>query len=158
MSKTVKVIVEGGKATPAPPLGPALGPLGVNIGQVVAEINAKTNHFNGMKVPVIVTVDPKTRKFELTVGTPPTSALLLGALNKEKGAQNPKTENIGSLKFEDIIEIAKKKTHDMLSSSLKNASKEVLGTCRSMGITVENKSLKEVVKEIHQGNYDTYFK
>ena len=157
MSKSVRVLVEGGKATPAPPLGPALGPLGVPIGKVVAEINTKTKQFNGMKVPVTVTVDPKTREFELEVGTPPTTALILKTLKLDKGAQKAKEEVVGTLKIEDIVEVAKNKVDGMLSYDLKNAAKEVIGTCRSMGINVNDKRPKEIIEEINQGKYDNLF-
>ncbi|MBI3035213.1 50S ribosomal protein L11, partial [Candidatus Woesearchaeota archaeon] len=76
-TQTVEALVEGGKATAAPPLGPALGPLGVNIGQIVSDINKKTSVFNGMQVPVKVIVNMDTKKFEISVGTPPASALIL---------------------------------------------------------------------------------
>jgi large subunit ribosomal protein L11 len=91
--QTVESLVEGGKATAAPPLGPALGPLGVNIGQVVAEINKKTESFKGMQVPVKVIVDSETKDFKVTVGTPPASALINSALhfavNKTPGTPGP---------------------------------------------------------------------
>ena len=80
MAETIEVLVEGGKASAGPPLGPALGPLGVNVMQVVNAINEKTKHFDGMKVPVKVIVDPKTKGFEIEVGTPPVTALILKEL------------------------------------------------------------------------------
>ncbi len=83
--ETVEALVEGGKATAAPPLGPALGPKGVNIGQVVAEINKKTESFKGMQVPVKVIIDPDTKEFEITVGTPPASSLIKKETGIEKG-------------------------------------------------------------------------
>ena len=157
MSKSIKVLVEGGKATPAPPLGPALGPLGLNIGKVVGEINAKTKQFDGMKVPVTVIVDPKTREFELDIGTPPTTALILKSLKIEKGAQNAKEEVVGSLKMEDVVEIAKNKVDGMLSYDLKNAAKEVIGTCKSMGVNINDKAPNEIIDEINQGQYANLF-
>ena len=91
-TQTVESLVPGGKATAAPPLGPALGPLGVNIGQIVADINKKTSMFNGMQVPVKVKVDMDTKKFEISVGTPPASSLVLKEAGVEKGSGNPKTD------------------------------------------------------------------
>ena len=98
----IKVLVEGGKATAAPPLGPALGPAGVNIGQVVAEINKKTADFKGMKVPVKVTVKGD-KSFTISVGTPPVSALVKKAAGIEKGASNPLADKVDDLKVEQII-------------------------------------------------------
>ena len=86
MEQTIEVMVEGGKATAAPPLGPALGPLGVNIQRVVDEINNKTRDLEGVKVPVKVTVDATTKEFRIEVGKPPISALVLKELNLEKGS------------------------------------------------------------------------
>ncbi len=145
----IKVLVQGGRATPGPPLGPALGPLGVNIGQVVAEINKKTKEFEGMTVPVTVRVDEKTRQFEIIVGSPPTSALIKKELGIEKGSKAG--EVVGDLPFEKVVEIAKKKMGDMGVKSLKAAVKNVLGTCVSMGVTVDGKPPKEVIKEIEEG-------
>ena len=86
---TVEVLVEGGSATPGPPLGPAIGPLGINMMQVVEEINNKTADFKGMKVPVKIIVDSSTKEFEIEIGTPPTTALVMDELNIEKGSHEP---------------------------------------------------------------------
>ena len=152
--KTVKLLVEGGKATPGPPIGPALGPYGVNIAQVVKEINQKTKQFEGMKVPVKVIIDVKTRKWEVEVGTPPTSALILRELGVEKGSGNPKEEKIGNLTFEQVKKIAKVKLGQSYAKTLKSAVLEVLGTCVSMGVTVEGKDPREVQREVKGGAYD----
>ncbi|HLC97711.1 MAG TPA: 50S ribosomal protein L11, partial [Candidatus Nanoarchaeia archaeon] len=90
--QTVEIMVEGGKATAAPPLGPALGPTGVNIGQVVMEINKKTADLKGMQVPVKVTVNTETKEFSIVIGTPPAAALIKKEAGIEKGASNPLTE------------------------------------------------------------------
>ncbi|MEM3965045.1 MAG: 50S ribosomal protein L11, partial [Thermoplasmata archaeon] len=115
MVQTIEILVEGGKATPGPPLGPALGPLGVNIGQVVKEINEKTKNYEGMQVPVKVSVDPKTKTFTVTVGTPPVSALIKKELGIEKGSGSPKANKVGDLSLEKVIKIAKMKVQDSLS-------------------------------------------
>lgn len=153
-SETVQVMVEGGKATAAPPLGPALGPLGVNIGQVVSEINKKTQDFKGMQVPVKVTVDRDTKQFTITIGTPPASQLILKEAKIQKGSGNPKTELVADLKIEQIIKIAKMKSDSLLGKTLKERVKEILGTCRSMGIMVEGKLADETIKEVNEGKYD----
>ncbi|WP_456471618.1 50S ribosomal protein L11 [Methanocaldococcus sp.] len=156
--EVVEVLITGGQATAGPPLGPAIGPLGINVMQVVKEINEKTKEYAGMQVPVKVIVDTEKRTFEIEVGIPPTSALIKKELGIEKGAHEPRHEVVGNLTMDQVIKIAKIKKDAMLSYTLKNAVKEVLGTCGSMGVTVEGKDPKEVQKEIDAGVYDEYFK
>ena len=148
MVQTIEILVEGGKATPGPPLGPALGPLGVNIGQVVKEINEKTKNYEGMQVPVKVSVDPKTKTFTVTVGTPPVSALIKKELGIETGSGSPKANKVGDLSLEKVIKIAKMKVQDSLSPTIKAMVMEVLGSCVSMGITVDGKDPKEIQEKI----------
>lgn len=154
MKSRVKVLVEGGKASPGPPLGPALGPLGVNVGQVVAKINEKTGSFSGMKVPVIVVVDKKTRQFDVEVGSPPVSALIKKELGVEKGAKTSGTEVVGNLSLAQAINIAKLKSGSTLAKDLKASLKEVLGTCVSLGVTVDGKDAREVQREITEEKHD----
>jgi large subunit ribosomal protein L11 len=156
--QTVESLVEGGKATAAPPLGPALGPLGVNIGQVVAEINKKTASFKGMQVPVKVIVDSDTKEFEITVGTPPASSLIKKEAGLEKGASNPLTDKVADLKIEQIIKIAKMKEDNLLGKELKNKIKEIMGTCQSMGVKVEGDNIPEALKRVDQGEFDQKIK
>ncbi len=151
---TVEVLIEGGKATAAPPLGPALGPLGVNIGQVIADINKKTESFKGMQVPVKVTVDSETKKFEISIGTPPASSLIKKEAGVDKGAGNPKTEKVADLKIEQIIKIAKMKEDSLLGKDLKAKIREIVGTCNSMGVMVEEVSAMEALKQIAEGKFD----
>jgi len=158
MSPEVKLLVDGGKATPGPPIGPALGPFGLNVGKVVAEINEKTKDFEGMKVPVTIVIDAKTKQYEIRVGLPPVSALIRKELGLERGAQNPGKEVVGNLTIEQAVKIAKIKREGSLAKSLKTAVKEVLGTCVSMGVTVEGKDPRTVQKEIDEGKYDEVIK
>ncbi|MCY0851370.1 50S ribosomal protein L11 [Thermoplasma acidophilum] len=152
MAQSVKTMVEGGKATTGPPIGPALGPLGLNVAQVVKEINEKTKEFQGMRVPVTITVvDPETKKYEITVGIPPTSALLKKKLGIEKGAAKRKEAIAGNATLDQIVDVAKTKMASMLASDLKAATLEVLGTCVSMGINVDGKDPKEVQRQIKAG-------
>lgn len=153
-TETVEILIDGGKATPGPPLGPAIGPLGINMMQVVEQINQKTADFEGMKVPVKVIVDTSTRDFEVTVGTPPTTALIMDELKIEKGSQDPGVDKVADLKIEQALKVARMKFDALLSADYKHATKEVIGTCVSMGITVEGKDPREVQKEISQGVYD----
>ncbi|MDN5358182.1 MAG: large subunit ribosomal protein [Candidatus Diapherotrites archaeon] len=151
MTVELRFLVPGGKATPGPPIGPALGPLGVNAGKVVADINKATAKFAGMMVPVILKIDPATKEYEIEVGTPPTSALALKKIGKEKGASNPGSEVVGNMTLNDVIEIAKEKLPEMNTTSLRSAVLTVLGTLVSAGINVDGKHPKEVQRAIKAG-------
>jgi len=153
-TQTVEALVEGGKASAAPPLGPQLGPLGVNIGQVVAEINKKTGVFNGMQVPIRIKVDTDTKTFEITIGTPPASGLIKKEANLEKGSGKAKHEMVADILIEQVIKIAKMKETATLGKTLKEKVKEVIGTCQSMGILVEGKQAKETLKDVDSGLFD----
>jgi len=109
MSETIKALVEGGKASAGPPLGPALGPMGVNIMQVINTINDKTKEFNGMKVPVKVIIDPVTKNFEIKVGTPPAASLIINEMGGEKGASSPSRHTAGNITIDQAIKVAKMK-------------------------------------------------
>lgn len=157
MAETIKALVEGGKASAGPPLGPALGPLGVNIMQIINTINEKTKQFDGMKVPVKVIVDPKTKDFQIEVGTPPATSLILKELGLEKGSGSAGTHKIGNITVDQAIKVAKMKYDNLLGKELKQKTKEVIGTCVSIGITVEGKTPLEVQKAIDEGEYDSKF-
>jgi large subunit ribosomal protein L11 len=149
--KVVELLVGGGQATAGPPLGPALGPLGINTMAVVTKINELTKDYAGMKVPVKVAVDLEDKTFEVTVGTPTASALIVSELKIEKGSGTPNTA------MEHLVRIAKIKAPQLLAQTVKNAAKEMLGTCVSMGVTIEGKDPREVQEEIDAGNYDELF-
>ena len=153
--KIVEALVNGGQATAGPPLGPALGPLGVNVLAIVTKINEITQDYSGMKVPVKISVDTDNKEFEVTVGTPTTSALLVSELGVTKGSGTPNTEKIGNLSIDQVIRIAKVKADDVLGRDLKAAVKEVLGTGVSMGVTIEGKDPRIVQQEIDNGKYDS---
>ncbi len=155
--KVVELIVSGGHANAGPPLGPALGPLGVNIVAIVNKINEITKEYAGMKVPVKISVDTEEKTFEITVGTPTASALIVAELKVEKGSGTPNTVKIGDLTMEQILKIAKIKGPQLLSPTVKKATKELLGTCVSLGVTVEGKDPREVQKDIDAGNYEQLF-
>jgi len=156
--KAVEALISGGKASGGPPLGPALGPLGVNLIAIVNRINELTHEFSGMKVPVKVTVDVETKEFEVEVGTPPTAALIIKELGAEKGSSNPKAQKIGNLTLDQVKRLAKMKMSQTYAKGLKAAAKEVIGACVSMGVTVEGKDPKEIQREIDQGIYDSVLK
>jgi len=155
--KVVELLVSGGQANAGPPLGPALGPLGVNIMAVVTKINELTRDYAGMKVPVKVAVDVENKTFDVTVGTPTASALIVAELKVEKGSGTPNTVKVGNLTMEQIVRIAKIKRTELLAQTLKSAAKEMLGTCVSLGVTVEGKDPREVQSEIDDGKYEELF-
>jgi large subunit ribosomal protein L11 len=155
--KVVELIVSGGQANAGPPLGPALGPLGVNLVAIVNKINEITKEYAGMKVPVKISVDTEEKTFEVTVGTPTASALIVAELKVEKGSGTPNTVKIGDLTIEQMIKIAKIKGPQLLAPTLKKATKELLGTCVSLGVTVEGKDPREVQKDVDAGNYEQLF-
>jgi len=155
--KVVELLISGGQATAGPPLGPALGPLGVNTMAVVNRINELTRDYAGMKVPVKVAVDVENKEFEVSVGTPTASALVVSELKIEKGSGTPNTAKVGNLSMDQLVRIAKIKRAELLARDLKDAAKEMLGTCVSMGVTVEGKDPREVQKEIDEGKYEELF-
>jgi large subunit ribosomal protein L11 len=142
----VSILVEGGKAAAGATLGSALGPLGVNVGQVVAKINEETKQFGGMRVPVIIRVDPNTRAFTLVVGRPPVAALLLKEAKKEKGSGKPKTETVGDVPLDAIRRIAESKGQDLEGRSIEEKVNQVIGTCVSLGLTVGGEDPRAVLK------------
>jgi len=151
LANVVEALVPGGKASAGPPLGPALGPLGVNVAQVVAKINEQTKDLNGMQVPVKIKVKSRT-EFEIEVGTPPTSALILKEIGIEKGTGDKST--VGNLSIEQVIKIASIKRKTLLSKTLKNAAREIIGTAGSLGVTVEGLPSKEAQLVVANGKYD----
>jgi len=131
----VKVQIPGGKATPAPPVGTALGPHGINLGQFVSQFNEKTRDLNGMVVPAVITIYDD-RSFTFVLKSPPASVLLKQAAKLAKGANNPKTEKVGTVSKAQVLEIAKAKMEDLNAIDLEAAGRMVAGTARSMGIEV----------------------
>ena len=156
---TVDLLVDGGKASPGGAMGPALGPLGVNIGQVVQEINKKTQAYSGMKVPVKIVVNKKSKSFELEIGIPPASALVLKAAGLSKASGEPNSgEVVGNITFPQLIDAAKAKWDDLAASTIGAACKEILGTMVCMGVTCEGKDPRVVQKEIDEGVYNDLLK
>jgi len=131
----IKVQVPGGQATPAPPVGTALGPHGVNIGQFVQQFNERTRELAGTIVPVVITVF-NDRSFLFEVKSPPAAVLLKKYASIAKGSDNPKRNKVGTVTDAQVEEIAKTKFQDMNSSSIEQAKKVIAGTARSMGIEV----------------------
>jgi large subunit ribosomal protein L11 len=156
--KSVSALVSGGEASAGPPLGPALGPIGVNVLQVVNAINEKTKDFPGMKVPVKVEVDPETKKFTVEVGLPPTAALVAKEANITKGSGSAGVNYAGNIGMDGAVKIAKMKLESSYAKDIKGVVKEIIGSCLSSGIKVEDKSAKEVYHDISAGKYDELFR
>jgi len=150
----ISSLVTGGGASAGPPLGPALGPLGVNIMEVIKAINEKTKDFEGMKVPVTVSVDPDTKKWDIEIGIPSAAALILKEAGIQKGSGTSGTEWVGDVTIESIVKVANTKLDKSYASSIKSVAKSIIGTCLALGIKIEGKTPKEITAEINEGKWD----
>ena len=151
---TISTLVEGGSASAGPPLGPELGPLPADVGEVVSAINEKTKDFEGMEVPVDVEVDEDTGDFTIEVGTPPTAQLITDELGIEKGSGEPNKNKVADMDFATACKVARMKSTDLLGMDLRGAVKEVIGTAQSMGITVDGEEALKIQEKIGKGEYD----
>jgi large subunit ribosomal protein L11 len=131
-----KFQVPGGQATPAPPVGTSLGKFGINLGQFVSQFNERTREYNGIPIPVVVTVY-SDRSFEFITKSPPASALLKIAAGIAKGSGVPNKEKVGKVTRAQVEDICKKKMADLNARDLAHAARMIEGTARSMGITIE---------------------
>ena len=156
--KVISALVAGGEATAGPPLGPALGPLGVNVLAIVNEINKVTSDFKGMRVPIKVEVDQETKQFSVSVGTPTTSALLAKEAGIAKGSAKPNLEFVADITFDKLLGIARSKVSGSYAQTLRSAVREVVGSCVSMGIKVEGTDPRELMKQIEGGKWDDRLK
>ncbi|MEK6896454.1 MAG: 50S ribosomal protein L11 [Nanoarchaeota archaeon] len=154
----VKLMVDGGSMKPGPSIAQQLGPLGINLGKVISDVNTATESFNGMKVPVEIDVNPKTKQFSIHVFSPPVAELIKKEAGVEKGSGNPLETKIGNLAIEQIISVAKTKQTNMLAKDLRAAVKMVVGSCVSLGVMVEDRPAKEVEADIDAGIYDKEIK
>ncbi len=159
MGKPQKIssLVTGGKASAGPPLGPALGPLGVNIMEVINAINEKTKDFEGMKVPVTVSVDTDTKKYDIEIGIPSAAALLMKEAGIQKGSGTSGTDWAGDITIDSVIKVANAKLETSYASSIKEVSKTIIGTCVPLGLKIEGKTPKEMTAEINDGKWDQKF-
>ena len=153
----VSSLVTGGAASAGPPLGPALGPLGVNIMEVIGAINEKTKNFEGMKVPVTVIVDSDTKKYEIDIGIPSASALILKEAGIQKGSGASGTDWVGEITMDSVIKVANTKHDNSYATSLKSTTKTIVGTCLALGIKIDGKTPKEITAEISDGRWDEKF-
>lgn len=154
----INLLVEGGNMQPGPTLSQKIGPLGVNMGQIIQQANKSTENFKGMKVPIEVEIDSQTKEIKVHVFSPPVSELVKKELGLEKGSGEQKKLRVGNASIEQIISVAKNKLPNIISKDLKSAVKEVVGTCVSLGLLIENKPAKEFMEDIVSGKYDKEIK
>jgi len=156
MGETVEALVDAGKASAGPPLGPALGPSGVNVKQVIKEINSLTKNMEGMKIPVKVKVGDD-KSFSITVGTPPASSLIKKILGIAKGSGEAGTVIAADLPLEKAIKVAQQKGPSLTGGDIKAMTSEILGVAKSMGLSCESKDPKEIQALIKSGELDDRF-
>lgn len=156
MAGTIEVLVPGGQANPGPPLGPELGPTPVDVQAVVQQINDETAAFDGMEVPITVEYEDDG-SFEIEVGVPPTAELIKDEVDFDTGSGEPNEEFVADMTVEQVRTIAEQKSSDLLAYDLKNAAKEVVGTCVSLGVTIEGNDAREFKDRIDEGEYDDVF-
>src|SRR3989344_3401268 len=150
----IKLLIEGGEMKVNPTIAQKLGPLGLNMGKIISDVNNATSSFKGVKVPVAIDIDAKTKQYKIEVSTPPTAGLLKKELEIEKGTSASSKQKVGNAAIEQIIKVAKIKQEGMLINNFKSAVKTVVGSCVSLGILIEGKEAKEIENEIDDGNYD----
>ncbi|MFB6266105.1 MAG: 50S ribosomal protein L11 [Halodesulfurarchaeum sp.] len=153
MAETIEILVPGGQADPGPPLGPELGPTPVDVQAVVQEINDRTAAFDGTEVPVTITYE-EDGSFEIEVGVPPTAALIKDEAGFETGSGEPAEEFVADLSIEQVKTIAEQKLPDLLAYDVKQAAKEVAGTCVSLGVTIEGDDARTFKRKVDEGEYD----
>jgi large subunit ribosomal protein L11 len=156
MADTIEVLVPGGQADPGPPLGPELGPTPVDVQAVVQEINDRTEAFDGTEVPVTVTYE-EDGSFEIEVGVPPTAELIKDEAGFDTGSGEPQENFVADLSVEQVKQIAEQKHPDLLAYDITNAAKEVVGTCVTLGVTIEGEDAREFKEKIDSGDYDEVF-
>ncbi len=149
----IKLIVDGGDMKPGPAVAQQIGPLGINFGKVIADVNSVTSGFKGTKVPVEIDVDSKTKEYKIKVFSPPVSELIKKELSLEKGSGAAKSVKVGNIPFESIVSIARTKMPNLLAKDLKSSIKLVVGTCQSLGVLIDDKEAKEIEKDIESGLY-----
>ena len=154
----IKLLVEGGSMQPGPALSQQIGPLGLNVGQIISKVNDATKDFNGLKVPVELIINNSTKEISIKVFSPPVSELLKKEIGFEKGSGLQKKTKVANASIEQIISVAKQKYSNLLCNDLKSAVKTIVGTCGSLGILIENKLPKEIEQEINEGKYDKEIK
>lgn len=155
---SIKLLVDGGAMKPGPAIAQQLGPMGINMGKVISDVNSATIEFKGMQVPVTIDVDAKSKTFSVKVLSPSVSALIKKELNLSLGSGARKKYQVGNIAFEKVIAITKQKQSDMLANDFLSALKSVIGSCMAIGILIDSKDPKIVIEEINDGKYDKEIK
>lgn len=140
--------------TPGPAVAQQLGPMGINMGKVISDVNAATQEFKGINLPVHLTVNPETKEVSIKVLSPPTSELIKKELGIEKASGARLKQRVGNFAIEQVISIAKAKHDSMLSNDFMATLKSVLGTCQALGVLIESKEVKEIMEEIDEGRFE----
>ncbi|MGQ3328347.1 MULTISPECIES: 50S ribosomal protein L11 [Halorubrum] len=153
MAGTIEALVPGGQANPGPPLGPELGPTPVDVQDVVSQINEETAAFDGMEVPVTIEYDDDG-SFTIEVGVPPTAELIKDEAGFETGSGEPQEDFVADMSIEQVKKVAEQKSTDLLAYDVKNAAKEVGGTCASLGVTIEGEDARTFDDRVDAGDYD----
>ncbi|GAB7009284.1 50S ribosomal protein L11 [Halorubrum trueperi] len=153
MAGTIEALVPGGQANPGPPLGPELGPTPVDVQDVVSQINDETAAFDGMEVPVTIEYEDDG-SFTIEVGVPPTAELIKDEAGFETGSGEPQKDFVADMSIEQVKKVAEQKSTDLLAYDVKNAAKEVGGTCASLGVTIEGEDARTFDDRVDAGDYD----
>lgn len=154
----VKLIVEGGSMKPGPAVAQQLGPMGINMGKVITDVNEATKGYKGIKVPVELDVNAKTKTYTIAVFSPPVAEMIKKELGIEKGSGLAGKSYVGNIAFERVLSVAKSKQADLLSRDLKAAVKLVVGTCYALGVLIDSKTPKEITGMINSGEFDSAIK
>jgi len=149
----IKLLVEGGNMSPGPAVAQQLGPMGINMGKVISDVNTATSEFKGVTVPVHLTVNPETKEVTIKVLSPPTSELIKKELGIEKASGARLKQRVGNFAIEQVISVSKAKHDHMLSNDFMATVKSIIGTCQALGVLIENKEPKEILEEIAEGKY-----
>ena len=151
MSEKIQLMIEGGKATANPQMAQSLGPKGINIGDVLSQINEKTSAFKGMKIPITIEIEGKD--YTITAGTPPVSELIKKEAGIDKGAGEPNLDKKANLGIEQVIKISKMKQDSILHNNFTSVVKSVIGSCNTLGVLVEGKKARDVCQSIDSGKF-----
>ncbi len=152
--RVVNVKVRGGQAKPEPPISDLASKYGLDVNKLVEEINRLTERYKEFEVQVKIIIDEETKEYELEIKPPTTTELLLHAVGAKEPSGDPMHQKIGDLPFEKIVEIAIMKKPGLNAKTLKAAVKSIIGSARSIGITIDGKDGKQVTREVEDGVYD----